>query len=185
MADLFLTWEEAQGERLPHFCVSCAAPATEWADWRISKSRHGVFSDRDRFVDVTLPVCPQHRNLHWITLYRVNAREILDDGVVLEHVSPGFVEAVWDHRDQRDGQPRQSEATASPSSRRPRIADFDDYDSAALPRRRYVHRSYEAGSIARTVQKVILIAIAVMFLLPCGAMLAFALLGLILKLAFG
>ncbi|MCA9067815.1 MAG: hypothetical protein KDA84_02770, partial [Planctomycetaceae bacterium] len=61
MANLFLSWDEAKGEQLPHYCVSCGAPATEWADWRVCNSRHLVFSIQHTYVDVVLPVCPQHR----------------------------------------------------------------------------------------------------------------------------
>lgn len=183
MADLFLTWEEAQGERLPHYCVSCAAPATDWADWRICKTQHRVFSHDYTYVDVTLPVCPEHRNLHWIPLYRVNAKEIFDDGVVLGHVSPGFVEAVWDYREQRERQSFQTEPPSLRSSSSRRQADFQEH--GILPRTRYVQGRSEGGSFAWTAQKFILIVLALLFLAPCGALLAFGLLGLLLKLAFG
>jgi hypothetical protein len=188
MADLFLTWDELQGEQLPHYCVSCAAPATEWADWRICQSRHRVFSIDYTYVDVTLPVCPSHRKLNWFLLHRVVARDIQPDGVLVSHVSPGFVEAVWDYRNQAEAQPIQ----AAPRSFAPPLRstdyeeeDYEDYSPHPLPRQRYGPGRYDHSPPGWSVGKIVLIVLAVIFFAPCGVFLLFALLGLLLKTMIG
>ncbi len=143
MAELFLTWDEAQREDLPHYCVCCAVPATEWADWQICQSSHHMFSHRYTYVDVALPVCPQHRKLHWIPLYRVNIKKIEDDGLIINHVSPGFVQAVWDYRDDKEARyaqaPEPQNFASSPHSPYPDEYDYEpeqeyDYAEDYVPR---------------------------------------------------
>lgn len=168
MADLFLTWDEAQGEQLPHYCVSCAAPATEWADWRICKSQNRIFSIHYTYVDVTLPVCPQHRTMSWIFLRRVVVREIRDDGVVVGHVSPGFVEAVWDYRDEQESQPPPSPIRRVASGPRSRQSDFDEDDDDRLPRRRPRQDRYAPTPSGWTPGKIILLVFIVLLLAPCA-----------------
>jgi hypothetical protein len=190
MADLFLTWDEARGEQLPHYCVSCAAPATEWADWRICQTQYLFLSTRYTYVDVTLPVCPQHRNLHWFILQRVVARRIQNDGVVLGHVSPGFVEAVWDYRDDMETRPRPAPAPRFAPAPRTRTVeseehDYEEYSPKSLPRKRYANGRYNQPAAGWSFGKIVLVVMAVLFFAPCGAIILFALLGLLIKLVFG
>lgn len=178
MADLFLTWDEAQGEQLPHYCVSCAAPATEWADWRICQTRYELLCNRYTNVDVTLPVCPRHRNLSWFLLNRVVAREILDDGVVLGHVSPGFVQAVWDHRDEHEGRPV--------SSRRAIGFEGDSEDDVpkSLARRHPGRSRYVEPLPGWSLARLVLVGLAGLFFTPVVLLMACGLLGLLLSLVF-
>lgn len=165
MADLFLTWDEAQGEQLPHYCVSCAAPATEWADWRVTKTDQRIFSIQYTHVDVTLPVCPQHRDKSWIYWRRVIVKQIQDDGIVLGHVSPGFVEAVWDYRDETESQPPQPPARRmAPRSHRSEFVD--DYEEP-LPRHPSRHGRYAPAPARWTPGKIVLMTLIVLLLAPC------------------
>ena len=175
MADLFLSWEEAQGELLPHYCVSCAAPATEWADWRICNARHRVFSIDYTYVDVTLPVCPKHRKLNWFFLHRVVAREIHEDGVLLSHVSPGFVEAVWDYRDQLE----RGEVSA-PAFASPRWDSEEDYEPKSLPHRHYRHERYSQPSPGWSAAKIVFLVLAALFFAPFVLLMMCGLLALLI-----
>jgi hypothetical protein len=171
MADLFLTWDEAQGEQLPHYCVSCARPATEWADWRICKTEHHVFSIQTTHINVTLPVCPQHRNLSWIYWRRVIAKQIQDDGIILSHVSPGFALAVWDYREEMESQPGPVHQAASvPRSRR---SEFEDEFHESLPRHRPRHDRYVQTPSGWTPGKIVLLVFIVLLLAPCTLILLF------------
>ncbi len=181
MAELFLTWEEAQDEQLPHFCVSCARPATDWADWRICHARHGLFSSDYTFVDVTLPVCPQHRNLEGFLRPRIVAREVYDDGLLLGRVSPGFVEAVWDDRDVREGRPVRPRprrfATTAPAS------DFEDYaPRRSLARRPYRPRGTGFTSPGWTFLRVLFGVLAALFFAPFVLLMMCGALGLLFQL---
>jgi hypothetical protein len=171
MADLFLSWDEAQGENLPHYCVSCAAPATEWADWRICKTQNHIFSIQYTYVDVTLPVCPEHRKPSWVFLRRVIAREIHDDGVVLGHVSPGFVEAVFDFREDQEPQP------AFAPARRPNRRNHEAEDYGEPPPRRLPRYARDVRSPSGwTAGKIILLVFIVLLFAPCTLMVLFGVL---------
>ncbi len=194
MADIFLTWEEAQGELLPHVCVCCAEPATEWADWQICHAQARLLSVLYTYVDVTLPVCPRHRSLSWNPFHRIVARKIESDGVILSRVSPGFVEAVWDNRDSRDGRAA-SEPYVSPqpsaADPRPRpafseldAAEFDDFDD--FTSRRYApQRSRPQPATGWSIAKIVLIVLAFIFLAPCALVMFFTCLALLFSLTIG
>jgi hypothetical protein len=178
MADLFLTWDEAQGELLPHYCVSCAAPATEWADWRISKARLHIFTTHCQYVNVTLPVCPEHRKPSWIFLYRVVAREVHEDGVVLGHISPGFVEAVFDYRDDVESGFAPLSACRSPRH----DYEVDDFEEPP-PRRLARYAPNVPIPSAWTPGKIILLVFVVLLFAPCALISLLAvLMGLIASL---
>jgi hypothetical protein len=123
-------------------------------------------------------------------LQRVVARRIQGDGVVLGHVSPGFVEAVWDYREDaetRQTQPPVRSFAPSPRSRRTDFedGDYEDYSPKSLPRQHYGHGRYEQSSPGWSAGKIVLIVFAVLFFAPCGVIFVFALLGLLMKLVIG
>jgi hypothetical protein len=184
MADLFLTWEEAQGEQLPHYCVSCAQPATEWADWRICHSRHRVFSIEYTHIDVTLPVCPRHRNLNWFFLHRVVARKVDAEGVLLSHVSPGFVEAVWDYREQmeRGSDVGPSHGFSPAGSWGPDFEEesYESYEPNLLPRRQYGQDRFVPSPPIWSAAKIFLIVLAALFFAPFVLLMMCGLLALLL-----
>lgn len=193
MANLFLSWDEAKGEQLPHYCVSCGAPAAEWADWRLCHTRQHVFSIEYTYVDVAMPVCPEHRNLRAFLIPRIGVRKIFEDGVELSRLSPGFVDAVWDYREEREFQERQSHRSLGRShSRNEDYVDYEEddyenyeedrYEPRRLPRRSRPYR-YARSSSDSSLGKYILIAIAIFLLAPFLLMVIFMLLGLLMAFA--
>ena len=102
MAEVRLSAREAQDGDLPPVCVTCGARATETVSRTVAVERHQLFSVRVTSTTVALPVCRQHRQASWVYWKRPVAKEITDTSVTLKHVSPRFVRALEDYRDDRD-----------------------------------------------------------------------------------
>jgi hypothetical protein len=166
MAEVRLSAHEAQDGDLPPVCITCGARATEIVDRKVSVERHQLFSVRVTSTTVALPVCRQHRRASWVYWKRPVAKEITETSITLKHVSPRFMRALEDYRDDRDageeipvvrvgGDGEEIDRPRRRPRRRERADDLPGYDPpSAWPR-------------------VLLILIVLLFVVPlvCGGLL--------------
>jgi hypothetical protein len=100
MSQILITWPELQALDFPRVCFACGARATRVDSWKFSVVSHQLFSTLTRYQTVEVPVCPDHWNNR--KLGGVKATRFTDDGIWFKNVSPDFIEALWDHREEMD-----------------------------------------------------------------------------------
>ncbi|MBM4070589.1 MAG: hypothetical protein FJ271_16780 [Planctomycetes bacterium] len=100
MSQILITWPEFQALDFPKVCFACGARATRVDSWKFSVVSHQFLATVTKYHTVEVPVCPDHWNHR--RLGGVKATRFTDDGIWFKNVSPDFIEALWDHREDMD-----------------------------------------------------------------------------------
>jgi hypothetical protein len=121
LASIRLDWREAQEGDLPMVCATCGDDATEMVDVKLTKLKPRILVNIRQWTNVLLPCCPAHRTPSWNGFLRVKATAMDEHGITLVQVSPDFVAAVQEYRDDPDAYERRERNRAAGIARpRPR-----------------------------------------------------------------
>jgi hypothetical protein len=161
MATIRLSAYEVQCGRLPMVCVRCGRDASDQMEWRLSAIQHYIIYRVRTTISVVLPACPEHRTQGLFIWSRVVAKHIDQRGVTLGNVSPYFLDAVEDFRDNPD------------DYRRPGT----DYDRRRSPAERRNTPTGSSGSSGSATIWIVLGVLGAMFfgvVLLCGGLIVLA-----------